>query len=290
MRRLSLIIAAAVLLPGLAVAAATVPLPRDRPADTASSSSSSMPLPRERPSTLDASSASLPAPAPLSASSAISSPSPSAQEESMPASSAPASMPPASIETAPPPPRDYQVACPSVMAGAVTAKSLPPIHEGECGIQSPLSVSAVEANGRSIPLTVPVTTDCGMATALPAWVGEVDSYVAAHDNTRLAKIAIGANYECRNVDHETVGPLSFHSFADALDVLAFTLADGRTVDLKSAWRGTPAQGTDIWHYAHDAACSHFMTVLGPDADAFHQDNLHIDLACHGKMCTARVCQ
>jgi hypothetical protein len=33
-----------------------------------------------------------------------------------------------------------------------------------------------------------------------------------------------------------------------------------------------------------------MTVLSPDADSFHQDNLHLDLGCHGKLCTARLCQ
>jgi len=129
-----------------------------------------------------------------------------------------------------------------------------------------------------------------MATALPAWIGEVDSYLVAHDNTRLSKIDIGTNYECRNVDNEATGSLSFHSFADAVDVLAFVLADGRTIDLKSAWRGTPEQGNVIWHFAHDSACTHFMTVLGPDADSFHQDNMHIDLACHGKMCTSRLCE
>ncbi len=275
--------------PVLAQAAADVPLPRERPAPAAtasseavaptpgpapeqpalSSSSSSeepvVPLPRERPS-----------------------PDAPAAEDASASAEAPSAASSASEE--PPPPRDYQVACPSVMEGKVTAKSLPPIHDGQCGLQSPLSLEAVSANGRSIPLSSKIITDCGMATALPAWVGEVDSYLFAHDKTGIKTINVSTNYECRNVDHAKTGNLSFHSFADALDIIGFSLADGRTISIAPGFNGTPEQGRDILHFARDAACTHFMTVLGPDADSFHQDNMHLDLACHGKTCTTRLCQ
>lgn len=33
-----------------------------------------------------------------------------------------------------------------------------------------------------------------------------------------------------------------------------------------------------------------MTVIGPEGDAAHQGNLHLDLGCHGKACKARICQ
>jgi hypothetical protein len=101
---------------------------------------------------------------------------------------------------------------------------------------------------------------------------------------------MSTSYDCRNVDHEKTGNLSFHAFADALDLMGFTLADGRTVSIAPGYDGTAEQGHDILHFAHDAACTHFMTVLGPDADAFHQDNMHIDLGCHGKLCSARLCE
>ena len=39
-----------------------------------------------------------------------------------------------------------------------------------------------------------------------------------------------------------------------------------------------------------SVCARFMTVLGPDADAEPQDNMHVDLACHGKSCVSRLCQ
>ena len=247
---------------------AVVPLPHERPETT---EPSSVPLPRARP---DAT-AQTPAPADTT---------PAAPpDERGPAPTAIVVEPAA-------PPRDYQIACPAVMNGEVTAKALPPIHENQCGLQSPLSLEAVMANGRSIPLNAPVTTDCGMATALPRWVSDVDSYLKAKENTEIESLIVGTNYACRNVNNGEGGNLSFHAFGDALDVSGFTLADGRTITVEPAWLGTEAQGSRIIRFAHDAACTHFTTVLGPDANALHHEHLHIDLGCHGQRCTARLCE
>jgi hypothetical protein len=263
----------ALALPAFAFAQqADVPLPRERPSQM---DSSSVPLPRERPSESSSSSA--------ESSSSASSETSSSSEVSASSSS---SEPPPPLKS----PDDYRVACPAVMNGEVTGKAIPPIHEGQCGLQSPLSIEAVSANGRSIPLNAPVITDCGMATAFPAWIAEVDNYLKAHDKTQIKTINLSTNYQCRNVDNAKVGNLSFHAFADALDVMGFTLVDGRTISIAPGYKGTPEQGSQILHFAHDSACTHFMTVLGPDADSYHQDNMHLDLACHGKMCTARLCQ
>jgi hypothetical protein len=250
-------------LSGVALAqdGAAVPLPRERPEAVEQGTA----LPRERPD----------GPAPL------------AEQAAGPV--APAAPTAIVVEPAAPP-RDYQVACPAVMSGAVTARALPPIREGQCGLQSPLSLEAVMANGRSIPLNAPVTTDCGMATALPGWVEDVDSFLQAHDDTRIESLIVGTNYACRNVNNSDGGNLSFHAFGDALDVSGFTLEDGRTITVKPAWAGTEEQGSRIIRFARDAACTHFTTVLGPEANALHEDHLHIDLGCHGKSCTARLCE
>lgn len=283
----ALLIALLLVPPTVAMAAGNIPLPRERPAATAAKDA--VPLPRERPAQMEssseepkASSSEEPGSSSSDSSSSAASSSASSSEAAVSSSEQPAE--PAA------PPRDYQVACPAAMEGKVTAKTLPPIHEGQCGIQSPLAVSAISANGRSIPLNATVTTDCGMATAFPDWIAEVDSYLFAHDKTRIKSIELSTNYECRNVDHAKTGNLSFHSFADALDVMGFVLEDGRSIAIDPGFNGTPEQGRDILHFARDSACAHFMTVLSPDADSFHQNNMHIDLACHGKMCTTRLCQ
>jgi hypothetical protein len=262
---------------------ATVPLPRERPDALASSS--------EPPAPADVSSE--PA-APADAGPALPRPRPD------PSAPKPAGDPPAPDNGEPPPaaaveepsvpPRDYQVACPAVLNGEVTATALPPIAEKQCGLQSPLSLEAVMANGRSVPLNAPVTTDCGIATALPGWVADVDRWLMATEETRIETVNVGTNYACRNVNNAREGNLSFHAFGDALDVIGFTLEDGRTISVETAWPGTVEQGSRIIRFAHDAACTRFTTVLGPEANALHRDHLHLDLGCHGQRCTARLCE
>lgn len=197
---------------------------------------------------------------------------------------------PDSPPAAPAEPRVYQVACPAVLQGQVEAKALPPIAAGQCGAQSPLELTGVLANGRMVPVSGGVTTDCGMATAMPEWIAAVDSYLKAREKTQVSEVMVGTSYMCRNVNNASEGNLSFHAFADAMDVTGFKLEDGRTVTVEGDWADALSSEGRLLRYAHDAACSQFTTVLGPEADALHRDHFHVDLGCHGKTCTARLCE
>ena len=190
----------------------------------------------------------------------------------------------------PAPPRVYQTACPAVLLGRVEAKALPPIKDGQCGTQSPLSVTGVLANGRMVPVSGGVETDCGMASALPGWIESVDSYILSREDTRIAEVVVGTSYMCRRVNGGSDGNLSFHAFADALDVVGFKLEDGRMVSVAGGWSDALSPEGRLLRFAHGSACAHFTTVLGPEANAEHQDHLHVDLGCHGKTCTARLCE
>jgi len=211
--------------------------------------------------------------------------------EASPPAEAPVTEPvPPVAETPAEPGRIFQTACPAVLSGQVEAEAMPPISDGQCKAQSPLSLTGVMANGRMVPLNAAATVDCGLAGTLPGWVADVDNYVRAHDDTTIASVIVGTSYMCRNVNNASEGNLSFHAFADAVDVVGFKLDDGRTVTVEQAWTGTEEQGSRIVKFAHDAACGHFTTVLGPEANAQHHDHLHLDLGCHGKACTARLCE
>ncbi len=180
-----------------------------------------------------------------------------------------------------------------MLLGQVEAEAQPPIEEGgvkQCGTQSPLSVTGVLANGRMVPVSGGVVTDCGMASALPAWVEEIDSYLMAKEKTRIEELIVGTSYMCRNVNGSADGNLSFHAFADALDIVGFRLEDGRTVTVEGGWADALSPEGRLLRFAHDAACGHFTTTLGPEANALHRDHLHVDLGCHGKTCTARLCE
>lgn len=250
---------------------AAVPLPKPRPAEF--SAKPAVKLPRHRPVAPAAPAAQLDQPA-----------------------QTPAEMigppvdPNAHIDQPAEPARVYQTACPAVLLGKVEAKALPPISEAQCGARSPLSVTGVLANGRMVPVSGGVETECGVASALPGWIESVDSYVMARENSRIAEVVVGTSYMCRNVNSGLGGNLSFHAFGDALDVVGFKLEDGRFITVEGGWSDAVSPEGRLLRFAHDSACAHFTTVLGPEANAQHQDHLHVDLGCHGKSCTARLCE
>jgi hypothetical protein len=188
------------------------------------------------------------------------------------------------------PPRVYQSACPAVISGQVEAKLLPPIADGQCVAQSPLSVTGVMANGRMVPISGGVQTSCGMASTLPDWVASIDNYLFAKDNTRIAEVIVGTSYMCRNVNNAKTGNLSFHAFAEAVDVVGFKLDDGRTVTVEGGWSDALSSEGRLLRFAHDSACSMFTTTLGPEANTLHRDHLHLDMGCHGGRCVARLCE
>jgi hypothetical protein len=179
-----------------------------------------------------------------------------------------------------------------VIAGAVIAKPLPPIEDGQCRAQSPLAVTALTVNGRQVPLSNPATLDCQMASDLPGWAAAVDDFAESTLKTRLKTVALGDSYDCRarHTPDEADTNLSEHGRADAVDITGFGLADGRTLTVGADYGSGDAATARFLHFAHDAACARFTTVLGPDANALHHDHFHLDLACHGQSCTYRLCE
>ena len=186
-------------------------------------------------------------------------------------------------------PRIYQTACPAVFSGKLVAEALPPVGEGLCQVRSPLSVTGIVVEGREVPLSNPAVTGCALAGQVAEWVARADAYTQSVFKSGVAEVRVGTSYQCRSRNHQEGAPMSEHSFADALDVTGFTLADGTTLSLPHDWTGNGAEARAM-RYAHDAACGLFTTVLGPDTNSLHKDHLHLDLGCHGATCTYRICE
>lgn len=187
--------------------------------------------------------------------------------------------------------RVYQVSCPARISGNVEGKLLPPIEDGEqCGAHSPLSLSAI---GKDNPLKFAnaVTTNCAMAVTLAQWSSEVTK--AAKDvygpDLKISEIGTGSDYQCRKVNGASTGRVSEHAFANALDIMSFKFSDGSKTELESGWNGSDKEKA-FWRAVHSASCKLFMTVIGPEGDAAHRTNMHLDQGCHGKSCLARICQ
>jgi hypothetical protein len=151
---------------------------------------------------------------------------------------------------------------------------------GICGMTRPLKVAAL-ADG-AVALNKALTIDCPMVAALGTWLDEVVQPIAmSRFGRRVVEVEAFGAYSCRSVDDMAGAPLSEHAFGNAVDVSGFKLADGREIVVERDWKRSDTQESAFLREAHAGACQHFTTVLGPGADVFHYNHIHLDLARHG---------
>ncbi|MEM7694980.1 MAG: extensin family protein [Pseudomonadota bacterium] len=159
----------------------------------------------------------------------------------------------------------------------VTFTRLPAISEGACGAKRPLKVTSI----KGVALSPAATLRCGVASATADWVADVLKPAARrHMRSAPKTLHVAASYHCRVRRNGRRGNrrLSEHGFANAIDIRAFTFANGKTVSVQFAGSGRP-RGQDRFQKAVRAgACGPFKTVLGPGSDSAHGDHLHFDLA------------
>jgi len=178
-----------------------------------------------------------------------------------------------------------------VTPSAYVVEAQPIDGPGICGMTRPLKVSAL-AQG-SVGLNKTLVIDCPMIPALEAWLNDVVQPDAqARFGQRVATLNVFGAYSCRSIDNMAGERLSEHAFGNAVDVAGFTLADGRAISFVRDWRQADAQEGAFLREAHAGACQYFTTVLGPGADVFHYNHIHLDLANHGATDTGprRICK
>jgi hypothetical protein len=179
-----------------------------------------------------------------------------------------------------------QEMCPALKQGLVIGEPLAPISQGRCGDASPVLVTAIKVSRREVPLAMPITVTCPMATAFADWVNALDAQSQALADTPLATVTTGGSMVCRGRVGTRSRGLSEHAFANAIDVHGFILADGRNVDVLSDWRPSDALEGQLLRLAHALGCERFTTILGPEANAAHRNHFHFDL----KARTSVICR
>ena len=251
----------AALLTGLAEARA-VPLPPSRPVGP---TIAAVPFPPERPE------ADGPPMPPMPQSEAEAPPRPPEQSRDT-ASPAP-----------PPAPPEPDLACAGLLSGgAVVASAIPPIAgAGGCGIAAPVRLEAVVLrDGRRVSLAPPATMRCDLAATLADWLRD-DVVPATAAEGDLLEVEAAAAYVCRNRNHLPGERLSEHSRGNAIDLLGLRFAH-RTIAISDV------AARPFWAMLKPSACRRFATVLGPGSDAYHADDLHLDL--EHRRSGAHVCQ
>lgn len=143
------------------------------------------------------------------------------------------------------------------------------------------ALGAVQLRDIGVPVTGITAMTCPLAHAFTQWV-QSDLQVPAMGEfgSAVVKIEAMGTYSCRPIAGSD--RLSEHGSANAIDVAAFVLADGRRVSVLSGWNGDEREARFL-KSVRAAACRRFNTVLSPDYNADHRDHFHFDMG-RGPFC------
>lgn len=131
--------------------------------------------------------------------------------------------------------------------------------------------------GDDSPLAVtnlgPIT--CPLANTFAGWARfGADRAARQILGSPLVRIETMGTYNCRNVAGST--RRSGHATADAIDIAAFVLADGRRISVLGDWSNGNGAERRFLRVVHDSACKRFGMVLGPDYNTAHRDHFHLE--------------
>lgn len=143
---------------------------------------------------------------------------------------------------------------------------------GGCGVKDAIKLRSVSG----VALSQSSIMDCGTARALKTWVNKGVKPAIGKRGGGVAKIKVAAHYACRTRNNKRGAKISEHGKGRAIDISGFTLRDGSTITVLKGWRSRA--DSKALKQMHKAACGPFGTVLGPNADRYHQDHFHFDTA------------
>jgi hypothetical protein len=155
---------------------------------------------------------------------------------------------------------------------------------GGCGGPDIVLLERVALADRAeVAIDPPATLRCETAEAIASFVQSGLTPAVAPLGSALVAVENFDSYECRGRNRIVGAPLSEHGRANALDIRALLLKDGRVLH----------PSDDAVPHAFRLAmknlvCARFTTVLGPGSDGYHEDHIHVDLA--ERVSGYRLCQ
>ncbi len=163
---------------------------------------------------------------------------------------------------------------PDVYPGLRPAPAAPP-GPVQFGRPDPAALTIAPA-----AVTPAATLACPIVSALNLFVSEAVQPAAVRwFGQPVVELRQISSYSCRGMNGDPNANISEHAFGNALDMAAFTLADGHKITVKDGWHGTPEE-QGFLHDVQGAACDRFTTVLAPGSNAYHEDHIHMDLMRH----------
>jgi hypothetical protein len=145
-----------------------------------------------------------------------------------------------------------------------------------CSTLGSVSLSALAGDEGKFALANLGPVACPLANTFAGWARYgVDRAARQILGSPLVRIETMGSYSCRTVAGSE--RMSAHARAEAIDVAAFVLADGRRVSVLGDWQDGDARERQFLRVVHASACKRFGTVLGPDYNAAHRNHFHVEL-------------
>jgi len=112
------------------------------------------------------------------------------------------------------------------------------MKQGQCGTPTPLVVHSLGA-GTKVRFSPAPRMNCRLAANLARWIDTVLQPTAREVlGSRITRIVGASSYACRNVYNKPDLPLSEHATGNAVDIVGFVTADGRTIYVVKGWGAT----------------------------------------------------
>jgi len=144
-----------------------------------------------------------------------------------------------------------------------------------CSMLGTVQLNAIATDQSSAIATNLGPVACPVSNAFAAWARfGVDRAARVMLGSPLRSIETFGSYSCRNIAGS--GRRSAHSQAEAIDVAAFVLADGRRISVKQDWSGGSPEEREFLRTVRQSACRRFDIVLSPDYNEDHEDHFHLE--------------
>jgi hypothetical protein len=140
------------------------------------------------------------------------------------------------------------------------------------------ALGAVQLLEIGTPVTNLQAMTCPLARQFARWTREAVQPAASQwFGSPVQRIETFGTYACRGVNSQPGARLSEHAFANAVDVSAFVLANGRRITVQHDWNGEDDRARRFLRAVHQAGCRRFAIGLSPDSDSFHYNHFHFDM-------------
>ncbi|MGB5725095.1 MAG: extensin family protein, partial [Parasphingorhabdus sp.] len=139
-------------------------------------------------------------------------------------------------------------------AASIGYSPLPPVSASpQCGYDN--GVALTRDQPQSIAYNPAAKTSCPMAVSLVLWEKQIVNAAAIrHLGSAVDKIVTYGSYSCRRIGGGESGNYSEHATANAIDIAAFRLADGRTVSVAGHWNANDERSRFLKE-VRDGACT-----------------------------------